>query len=157
MRHGKSSWEHLVDDIDRPLNERGINGVHTVAGRLAAAGFIPEKAISSPAVRALHTAEMVIRITGMQQNSLSIVNGLYLADVTDIFKFIAATESSVRSLALFGHNPGFTDLANCFFKDGIDNLPTAGVVAVTFDTSAWSEISKDKVVDIYFDYPKKQI
>lgn len=156
IRHGKSSWEHLVDDIDRPLIERGIKGAYLVAERLLKAGLVPERAISSPAVRALHTAEIVTRTLGMEVGSLEIRKELYLADLKDILKLIAGTDDRLASLAIFGHNPGFTDLANFLMKDRIDNLPTAGVLVVTFRAERWKDLDRQKVSEVYFDFPKNQ-
>lgn len=56
---------------------------------------------------------------------------------------------------IFGHNPGFTQLANVFLHDRIYNIPTAGVVFLEFEMDYWKEISKAKLVDHFFEYPKK--
>jgi len=157
IRHGKSSWEYLVDDIDRPLIERGIKGAHTIAERLVEAGHIPEKVLSSPAARALHTAEIVTRICGIDTTTLVVCDDLYLAEAKDILKIIEKTDPNVNALAIFGHNPGFTDIANRFLNPGIDNLPTAGVLVLSFNTDSWAQLERKNVSDIYFDYPKKQI
>lgn len=145
-----------MDDIDRPLIERGIKGAYLVAERLLKAGLVPERAISSPAVRALHTAEIVTRTLGMEPGSLEIRKELYLADLKDILKLIAGTDDRLASLAIFGHNPGFTDLANFLMKDRIDNLPTAGVLVVTFRAERWKDLDRQKVSEVYFDFPKNQ-
>ncbi len=155
IRHGKSSWENLVDDIDRPLIDRGIKGAYMIADRLKEEGLIPEKGISSPAARALHTASIVARVTGMKEGSLSVNNELYLAEVKDILKLVRETPEDISSLAVFGHNPGFTELANRFLPEAIENLPTAGVVVVSF-RGGWKELDPGNVTGIYIDYPKKQ-
>jgi len=156
IRHGKSSWDHLVDDIDRPLAERGIRGAHLVAERLEGAGLVPDQVISSPAARALHTAEIITRALNIGSSRLAILDELYLAELHDILKLIARTDPGLASLAVIGHNPGLTDLCNWFLERGIDNLPTAGVLVLTFDSASWDKLDRKKVVDYYFDYPKRE-
>ena len=46
----------------------------------------------------------------------------------------------VNSLMIVGHNPGFTTFANYFLDEKIDNLPTSGIVGITFDTNRWENI-----------------
>ncbi len=41
---------------------------------------------------------------------------------------------------IVGHNPALTDFANSFLKTPIDNLPTSGVVSVSFETDQWEKI-----------------
>jgi phosphohistidine phosphatase len=64
-------------------------------------------------------------------------------------------EDSVLSVMLFGHNPGFTDLANHFLKVKTDNVPTSGCVRLEFNASSWADISKGNLVTESLDYPHK--
>ena len=58
---------------------------------------------------------------------------------------------------IFGHNPEFTNLANIFVKNTIDNISTAGIVSLVFDIDNWKDISKKKLVSELFDFPKKDL
>jgi len=55
---------------------------------------------------------------------------------------------------MFGHNPGFTWLANGLTKEAIENIPTCGIVAIDFDVSSWNEIGKQSGTLRFFEYPK---
>ncbi len=58
IRHAKSDWDNpLLQDIERPLNERGYADANVMGTRLKTPGLI----ISSPAVRALSTALIFAR------------------------------------------------------------------------------------------------
>lgn len=62
VRHAKSSWAYEgVEDIDRPLKERGINDAHLVSKLLAKKIEKPDVFISSVANRALHTSVIFCR------------------------------------------------------------------------------------------------
>ena len=64
IRHGKSSWESEVRDMDRPLTKRGVDNSYDMALRLANVSLIPERIYSSTGIRALHTAVIMARVCG---------------------------------------------------------------------------------------------
>lgn len=155
IRHGKSSWESIVSDIDRPLLERGVKNSYEMSARLAERGLVPEMVMSSPANRALHTAIIMAKAWEMDDRYLLIRKSLYLPEVDDIAETIFEVDDGVASLAIFGHNPGFTQFANRFLEPQIDNVPTAGVVVVTLEMDTWNDLFNARIVDTLFDYPKK--
>jgi len=155
VRHGKSIQDYGdISDIDRPLKERGINDGYKMAEHLLVQDKIPEKIISSPAVRALHSATIFARTFNFSYNKIVVKEGFYLAGINIVLDIIKQTEDSINSLMIFGHNPTFTDLANYFLKNKIDNMPTAGIVGLKFEINSWSEIDQVNAVDSFFDYPK---
>lgn len=155
VRHGKSTRDYGdISDIDRPLTERGINDGYTMAERLLVQDKIPDKIISSPAVRALHSATIFARTFNFPYNEIIVNEGFYLAGTNIILDIIKQTEGSINSLMIFGHNPAFIDLANYFLKSKIDNMPTAGIVGLKLELNTWSEIDQVKAMESFFDYPK---
>ena len=83
IRHGKSSWDHPgLDDIDRPLAERGILNSEEMAKRLSNKGLIPELLVSSPASRALNTALIMARFWMLKPAALQIYEPLYDAFIS---------------------------------------------------------------------------
>ena len=157
IRHGKSSWENEgLDDIDRPLAERGTRNAHDMAQRLSEMGLVPDLILSSPASRALNTALIMSRIWALEADALQIHDALYMAYVTEIDKVIANVPDEIRNLAIFGHNPSFTIFANQFLDEPLDNLPTAGVVIVTLEASKWKGIDRIHVKETMVDYPKRR-
>ncbi len=156
VRHGKSSWDYpSVSDIDRPLKDRGIDDAYDMAKRLLKMEARPDAMISSPAVRALHTAIIFSRILEIPPDEIIINQDLYLADVDDIVSVIRATDNSRNSLMIFGHNPGFTDLANHLSGLNVPNVPTTGLVWLKFKTESWMDIGKKRLSSEYFDFPRK--
>ena len=155
LRHGKSAWDNPgVADIDRPLKDRGIGDAYIMADRLLKRGSHPDSMISSPAVRALHTAIIFSRVTGFPVNEIIINEDLYQAQVHDILSVIATTDNSRQALMIFGHNPGFTELADYLSGLKIDNIPTSGLVQLKFNTDKWKGISKKCLAGEFFDFPQ---
>lgn len=156
IRHGKSSWEDVVDDIDRPLTERGVRSSYNMAGRMAEMGHIPELILSSPANRALHTAVIMARKWGIPGEAIQIRNDLYLPEPEDIQRVLMYVPDEVKSVAIFGHNPAFTEFANMYLTEKVDNIPTAGAVILTFASESWREIQSAGILTAYFDFPKRK-
>ena len=62
IRHAKSSWDDTaLPDKDRPLNDRGQRDAPKMGERLAKRDVKPDLILSSPAVRALRTAEIIAK------------------------------------------------------------------------------------------------
>jgi phosphohistidine phosphatase len=155
VRHGKSSWETIVDDIDRPLTERGVKNAYEMARRIKDDGNVPDAIYSSPANRALHTAIIMARVWEIPENDINISRDLYLPDEDDIFSVISGVPDEIETIAIFGHNPGFTDFANRFLNHPVENIPTAGIALLTMDLESWTGLVNATVTNEFVDYPKK--
>jgi phosphohistidine phosphatase len=145
-----------LNDIDRPLKDRGKNDSREMSKRMTNKKIIPELIISSPAERALQTAVLFAKYLGIKEESIKVDDRLYLADPIDIVKVISSAPNEINSLAIFGHNPGITDLANSIGNISIDNVPTCGLLVFDFSVDHWNEINFRNLSSQYFDYPSNQ-
>jgi phosphohistidine phosphatase len=65
MRHAKSSWKHTeLDDHDRPLAKRGKRDAPRMGQLVRQEELVPQLILSSTAVRARNTAEIVAEESG---------------------------------------------------------------------------------------------
>jgi phosphohistidine phosphatase len=158
VRHGKSSWGYEnVADIDRPLKNKGIRNSYEMAARIHDNNLIPDIIISSPAIRALHSAIIFLRVLKVPLDKLFVNELFYHASDDELFDKIRTTDNKADTIMIFGHNPTFTSLANKFAKNEIDNIPTTGVVVLSFDADEWGKISRKNLLEEEFDYPKKEV
>ncbi len=158
VRHAKSSWKDAsLRDRERPLSKRGERDAPVMAQRIAAAGIRPSLIISSPAVRAWTTAKIVAAEIGYPIEFMQRENDLYLASLDRLLDIVAAQDPGFNNLMLFGHNPGLTDFANYLCPGVTDNVPTAGLLAVEFDTEDWLLYEKPEVQVLRYDYPKNTV
>lgn len=158
VRHGKSTWDYeSTSDIDRPLKERGIKDAYTMSERLLKRNQVPELIISSNAARALHTATIFARTFKLNSKQIVINGDLYLTSPNTAIDIVSSTDNDIHSLMIIGHNPTFTDLANYYLKDKIDNMPTTGIAGFKFEINTWAEIKKSLPIESFFDYPKNII
>lgn len=157
IRHAKSSWENLnLKDFDRPLNNRGHRDAEDMANRLKNQNITFDKILSSPANRAQTTAKYFLNILEIEEKKFDLVADIYDAYESDILKLIQNTSSSVNNLAIFGHNPTFTILANEFADQYIMNVPTCGIISLSFDTELWSDFIEAPRKLLFFDFPKNK-
>jgi phosphohistidine phosphatase len=156
VRHAKSSWkDRTLDDSQRPLSRRGEQDAPKMGARLLARKARPSLIMSSPAARALATAKLIADTLGYPMEFLQVEPRLYLATPKEMLALIAGQEDSFSDLLLVGHNPGMTEVANRLVPElRLDNLPTAGVVAMDFQTRKWSELPATRGELAYYDYPK---
>jgi phosphohistidine phosphatase len=60
IRHAKSSWNDIgLDDFDRPLNPRGLRSAPRMGGVLQKEQVMFDLMVSSPALRAITTAQLI--------------------------------------------------------------------------------------------------
>lgn len=155
IRHAKSDWSYNVRDFDRPLNSRGLDAAPLMAERLSERNLLPELIVSSPARRALATAQFFANKLGIATGSIALEPDIYEASYPAILNIINRLEDDYKCAAIFGHNPGFTDLANYLTDEGLYNIPTCGIVHIHFaDIDTWSEISGSMGTLVSFTYPK---
>ncbi len=157
VRHAKSSWDDpSLSDFDRPLNKRGERNAPNMAKRLKERNVLPDMLLSSPANRALTTCKVFARILGFDKEKIETNRSLYHAGEDSILNIIRKTPPFVKTLFVFGHNPGFTDFANELMNERISNIPTSGIVGCTLPIESWGEIDWGKGKMFLFDFPKNK-
>ncbi|MEM7108960.1 MAG: histidine phosphatase family protein [Bacteroidota bacterium] len=158
VRHAKSSWDYPeLTDHDRPLNKRGKRDAPEMGRRLKEKGILPDLMISSTALRAMTTCEIIAGAIGYPNDKIIGDRNVFHAGTQKLLQIIKNVTDSSRSLMLFGHNPGFTDFANRLANTDIWNIPTCGVFACEFDLSHWHEVEFQSGNLLFYDYPKKKI
>jgi phosphohistidine phosphatase len=140
FRHGKSPWaDGSLSDVSRPLLAEGEKRTIKVAKQLLSFGIKPDMLITSHANRALHTAELVSEVLGSPAGAIKTEPALYHASTDAIWDVIAALPETVRSVILFGHNPGFTEFVNISGISNMNWMPTSGLAGATFPCKSWQE------------------
>jgi phosphohistidine phosphatase len=157
VRHAKSSWDlENISDIDRPLSLKGIRNAYEMARRLKIDCNIPEKFITSPANRAMHTATIFINVFELPFETLRVDTRMYAHGAQEIVGMIKSEPAETQRLMIFGHNPDFSELAKQFTKKPIFDIPTSGIVIFTFNCNDWKTIGKATLISEYMDFPKKE-
>ena len=142
LRHSKSSWDYILEDIDRPLNEVGIEKIKKVAESSKHQFINSDIIFSSTANRAIHTCLILTRQLSISNNKIRLSEDLYTFNHFEVFDFIKKIEDKYSQVVLVGHNPAYTEISNYFSENKILNLPTARWFSMNFDSNNWSDILK---------------
>ena len=158
VRHAKSSWKDPdLADHDRPLNKRGKRDAPEMAGRVAGRPDRPELIATSPALRALTTAQLMAPALGFEPSAVDVISRIYEAGLADLLEVIRGIDDRYSRAMLVGHNPGLTETVNLLAGSAIENVPTCGVAILGFDILSWSEVRGQSAQLLDFDYPNREI
>jgi len=140
VRHAKSDWgDPLLDDHDRPLNERGLRDAPAMGHRLAERGVRPDRIVTSTAVRARSTARLLARTLGVGDDHVVEEPRLYGATGSGILAVASTLDDALDSAMLAGHNPGMSDAVGELTGEWVE-LPTCAVVECRVNVDHWAEL-----------------
>lgn len=158
IRHAKSSWEDLdLSDPERPLNERGQRDAPRMGKRLKEKEVTPDLMLSSPAVRALITCQVIAGVLGYPEENIQTDKRLYHADEDDLLAVLRELNDNLDMVLIFGHNPGLTVFANSLLNEHILNVPTCGIVCGQLKIKSWKDSKPGCGKLEFFDFPKRNI
>jgi len=155
IRHAKSSRDDpALADKDRPLNDRGKRDAPKMGALLAKRRVKPNLILSSSAVRALDTAEIIAEKIDYKRKNIRVEDRLYAVEADKLLDVIRRLGDELDCVMLIGHNPELTELAHRL-SSKITDMPTCAVAEFTFDSKSWSRIGKDNPVKVVLDTPKQ--
>jgi phosphohistidine phosphatase len=155
IRHAKSSWAEIgAKDFDRVLDERGHRDAPKMAKVLKDMGIMPDLIVSSPAKRAITTAQYFAKEFNIPFAKIDLQSDIYEASESDLLHIIRNITNTTQTVLLFGHNPTLTYFPNRYSENLIDNVPTCGIVQLLVNTEGWSDFNEKTVSKKGFWYPK---
>jgi phosphohistidine phosphatase len=147
LRHGKSSWkDETVIDVERPLNGRGRKASEAVGNFLKREKIILDLVLSSSAIRARETTELVMEAAKLRTD-LRFDERIYEASAQRLLEVVRQIEKSKKSVLLVGHNPGLEDFLK-MLTGAVELMPTATLSKVILSASNWAEVGgKDATLE----------
>ena len=153
LRHAKSSWKNTsLSDFNRPLNKRGKRDAPYIAEKLKQRNIGVEIIVSSSAIRTLETANIFSNVLGLE-NDIIKSDDLYAASGEVILKTINNLNEVYTNVLVVSHNPGITNIANQLSDFFIENIPTTGIIAFTYDGN-WKDLKFKCCKFLFYDTPK---
>jgi len=141
LRHAKSSWkDKALPDFERPLNSRGRKASETISVLLKQETISPDLILSSCALRARETIEIIVRSTRLR-SELRFDERIYEASATRLIEVVTQIEKNVRSALIVGHNPGMEELLSALTAQ-TETMPTTALAKITFKTANWNNLVK---------------
>ena len=143
LRHAKSSWKDAnLADFDRPLSGRGRRAAETVGLFLKDKEITLDLVVSSPAVRARQTIEIVLR-SAKQRPELRFDERIYEATVGRLLEIVSQLENEHKAVLLVGHNPGMQELL-ALLTGQSGGYPTAALTKIAFKNLKWAEVGNKR-------------
>jgi phosphohistidine phosphatase len=155
VRHAKSSWDDpSLADVDRPLNARGERDAPKMGKRLAKRDVKLDLILSSPANRAITTAQALADKLDYKLKNIVVDDRLYPGDMNVLFKSVHDLGNKLNCVMIVGHHPALSKLAHRLSSD-ITHMPTCAVAQFRFQAKSWRNVSGATLVAMALDLPKK--
>ncbi|MFM7470780.1 MAG: SixA phosphatase family protein [Nodosilinea sp.] len=154
FRHGKSDWQTSSGpDQDRPLAARGIKAAQAMGKLLATLDFLPDLALTSPAVRA-HTTLELARAAGDWPCPVKEVTALYEATPQQVLAVIQGQSDRHQRILLVGHQPTWSQTTSLLIGGGQVQVPTAAMICLDLPVSYWSQVQPGQASLLWLLPPK---
>jgi phosphohistidine phosphatase len=124
------------DDRDRPLTEKGRKVQGDVSRFLRKRNLAPSLVLTSPWVRAVQTAEILVEIAGVGQPPVACEP---LADDPDLIRLqdCLGNRSPEAAVAMVGHSPWMEDLGSVLLGGSSTSIridfPKSGVMGIELE------------------------
>lgn len=105
---------------------------------------------SSSAKRARETALIVAQNIQYPVESIHYADELYTFCDKKLAEFIKNCDNKWDNLILFGHNDAITNFVNKFGDKYVENVTTAGLVALEFDIHNWNNLEPGRTRAVLF-------
>lgn len=127
-----------MSDFDRPLESRGREAAELIGRFLASETPDLPIAISSPALRARETTEIVLK-SAARRVEPRYDERIYEADLRRLLEVLTGIDDETKAVLLVGHNPGMEELFAFLNGEG-RHLKTAALAKMNIAVSSWRGI-----------------
>jgi phosphohistidine phosphatase len=140
LRHAKSQAAGIsVEDLDRPLSDKGVKDTNKLANKLFKKNLDFDLVITSPAVRAITTAQILLNCLDIPRTHLVVNDSLYGSEPMILLKVISSISKKIDNVMIVGHNPSLMGLASFLVGEPI-YLSTCSLVKLSFEFKDWHDI-----------------
>jgi phosphohistidine phosphatase len=155
IRHAKAGWSiPNTSDFERSISKKGRRDINTMGSYLALRGVKPDLILSSCALRAQQTTDLLAEKIAFEGERYYLQE-LYLTSSEAIGEIVSIQDDDIDTMFIVGHNPYLHELANSLIDEHISKFPSLGIVAINFDTESWSSIGETRGEIDFFIFPKQ--
>lgn len=138
MRHAKSDWDaDYTTDHERPLNARGIRSARLMGRMLTSLELVPDRIISSTAIRAVATTNNAVEAGGWGA-AVELEDDFYGTGPDTVLQRASAAPD-VGHLMLVGHQPTWSMLVHRLTGAAAD-MKTASVAVIELMAGDWTSL-----------------
>jgi phosphohistidine phosphatase len=141
VRHAKAVPYGYDEDFHRELRESGKIDADLISKELKSQNILPDTIISSPAKRALTTAEIFAENLGYGISNIRKVEDIYEGLTnTEFLEMIHTLPKESKTVFFFGHNPDFHQFVQFLLTRFNQEMPTCATVGIDFDVQQWDHV-----------------
>lgn len=141
LRHGKSDWDaDYGADHDRPLADRGQKGARKMGRFVTTARVVPDRALTSSAVRARETLAIAAEAGGWS-GPARVTDALYEASPEAVLDQIRSEPDSAETVIVVGHEPAWSGLVSLLIGGGRIEMKTASLARVDVEVASWADVA----------------
>lgn len=157
VRHAQAVTEAAIQkDFDRELSSSGVIDACRVGSHLKHLHVLPDIILTSPAIRALSTAQYMAEQIGYDVDKLVIEPLLYQDFALQSFvQMINELPDTYHSAMIVAHNPKQSYLAEYLTHEDIGILPTCSVVHIVFESQSWAAVTGGNGKLVWLEHPEK--
>ncbi|HQV00784.1 MAG: histidine phosphatase family protein [Bacteroidia bacterium] len=144
LRHAKATDKLATVDALRPLSTNGIIDANLMFDAIKTKLQKPDLIITSPALRAHHTALIFANCLSIDLNKIHTEAGLYLYHLQYLIDTIVQLPNEINVALLVGHNPHFEQLGTLLIPD-LEKLPTSGLLEFKLE-NGWENLNQKSVL-----------
>jgi phosphohistidine phosphatase len=143
LRHAKSRpKDPYISDHDRELDERGKDDALRMGKLLRNKGLVPDFVISSSALRARTTAEIVAEECEYKgEAKIALKRSLYEAKPKDFINILKKLSDRYNRVLIVGHNPTIEETVQTL-TDSLDDvlMPSCALAHLSIPIEKWSDL-----------------
>jgi phosphohistidine phosphatase len=142
LRHAQSADKQIGQtDKERALTPTGLKEAKAVGFFFKEKSLIPELIITSSALRAKSTTQILTEMLMDNSDKIVIDDELYEATLSTYLQLITKVGNHVSGVLIVGHNPVITLFAD-FMTNQQNNFRPAEVLVLKSEAQSWSTIRK---------------
>jgi phosphohistidine phosphatase len=148
LRHAKAeSATSQSSDEDRTLVPRGVDDVKKLATKLIKKDIGFDLILTSPAIRAITTAQIIANRLEHKQRHLEVDKKLYQANSIALLTIVSKLHKKLKSVLLVGHNPALEDFAALMSGEPV-SMQTCALIELIFELKDWNDLEKVQSVQM---------
>lgn len=157
VRHAKAGWHDPAQaDFDRTLTKRGHRQAEEMSERLRKKGVTPDRLVSSPARRALETAEIFADTLGIERREIVQKIEIYEGGIDKLAAVVRSLANEENTVMLFGHNPAISHFVQSLTGKPADAMDTCGIAKIELHCDNWRDTAEGSGTLAWYKYPEQE-
>lgn len=142
VRHAKAEAHgSRSSDFERRLTEKGKRNSSIIANRIKDNGCSPDLLISSPAYRALETAEEFADVFSIKHELIRQKQAIYDEYDPAIFLGLLDTvDDNIGTIMMFGHNPSMSEFGWYMCRKFRNSMKKTAALGIGIEANNWASI-----------------